>query len=167
MSGDDYTRLRVGGLPVGVVGLKAAIEELKGRRGAPEAEIAQVLLERLARSNYIPPGAQDDYRRALLREFKRALGEEVVEEQGALHVQVLGPGCPSCHSLEQMVLGLLSELGLAADVEHVTDRAEMARLGVFATPALVINGEVKAAGRLPDRKTLRDWLKEAASPRKG
>lgn len=162
MSGEDYSRISVGGLSVGIIGLKAAIEAVKPLRGRGDDEVAQALLARLAKANYIPPGAEADYKRSFLREFKRALGEKVAEEPGALSIKILGPGCPSCESLSQMVLALLAELGLAADVEHVTDRKEIAALGVFATPGLVINDEVKAAGLLPTRATLRGWLAEAA-----
>jgi hypothetical protein len=162
VSGEDYSRISVGGLSVGVIGLKAAIEEVKSLRGRGDEEIATALLERLAESNYIPSSAEADYRRAFLREWKRAMGEKVSEEPGALGIKILGPGCPSCHSLERMVMALLSELKLGADVEHVTGRAEIAALGVFATPGLVINGEVRAAGKLPTRATLRHWLLEAA-----
>jgi hypothetical protein len=159
---ENYTRISVGGLSVGVIGLKDVLAELRHLRGRGDEEVAQALLDRLAKSNYIPPGAEGDYKRAFLREWKRALGEKVAEEPGGLSVKILGPGCPSCHGLEQMVLALLSELELGADVERVTDRKEIAALGVFATPGLVINGEVKAAGLLPTRATLRHWLLEAA-----
>ena len=162
MSGEDYSRICVGGLSVGVIGLKAAIEAAKPLRGRGDDEVAQALLSRLAKANYIPPSAEADYRRAFLREWKRTLGEKVEAERGVLSIKILGPGCPSCHSLERMVMTLLSELKLGADVEHVSDRQEIATLGVFATPGLVINDEVKAAGKLPTRATLRQWLLEAA-----
>lgn len=159
---EDYTRISVGGLSVGVIGLKDVLAELRHLRGRGDEEVAQALLDRLAKSNYIPPGAEGDYKRAFLREWKRALGEKVAEEPGGLTIKILGPGCPSCHGLEQMVLALLSELRLGADVERVTDRAQIAALGVFATPGLIVNGEVRAAGKLPTRATLRHWLLEAA-----
>lgn len=154
MSGEDYSRISVSGLSVGVIGLKAAIEATRPLRGRGDEAVAQALLDRLAEA---------DYRRAFLREWKRALGEKVeAEERGVLSIKILGPGCPSCHSLEQMVMALLTELELAADVEHVTERAATLALGVFATPGLVINNDVRAAGKLPTRATLRQWLLEAA-----
>ena len=165
MSGEDYSRISVGGLSVGVRGLKAAIEAVKPLRGRGDEEVTQALLSRLAKSNYIPPSAEADYKRAFLREFKKAMGEKVAEERGGLSIKILGPGCPFCHSLEQMVMALLTELKLGADMEHVTDRKEIAALGVFATPGLVIDDEVKAAGKLPTRATLKHWLEEAAGRR--
>lgn len=158
---EDYTRITIGGLSIGLMGLAAAIAECRHLRGRPEEEVAQALLERVARRNYIPPGSEADYRRALLREWRRALGEQVAEEGSGLRVRILGPGCPACHGLAQMLLSLLSELGLAADVEEVADLKEIAAAGVMATPALIINGALKAAGRVPPRETLKKWLLEA------
>jgi len=166
MSGEDYSRISIGGLSIGIIGLKAAIEAVKPLRGRGDDHIAQTLLERLSKSNYIPASAEEGYKRAFLREFKKALGEKVSEERDALSIKILGPGCPSCHSMEQMNMALLTEMKLGADVEHVTERKEIAALGVFATPGLVINDEVKAAGRPPTRATLRQWLTQAAGRRK-
>ncbi|MFO7716182.1 thioredoxin family protein [Desulfosarcina sp.] len=49
---------------------------------------------------------------------------------------------------------------IKADLEHVRDPVRIADFGVMAMPALVINGQVKAAGRLPSRGTLKAWLLE-------
>jgi hypothetical protein len=86
VSGEDHSRICVGGLAVGIVGLKAAIAALRPLRGRGDDEVAQALLSRLAGSNP----------------------------------------------------------------------------GVFATPGLVINDEVRAAGKLPTRATLRHWIRAAA-----
>jgi len=53
---------------------------------------------------------------------------------------------------------VLSELGLAAEVEHVKDLQEIARAGVMGLHALLINGEVKAVGQSPTREVLKKWL---------
>ena len=108
--------------------------------------------------NYIPAAAQEEYKRAFLREFKKALGEKVEEGSSGLSIKILGPGCPSCDRLEQTVMAVLVELTLPAEVEHVRDLKEMTALGVFGTPALMINDEVKAVGNLPTRETLKKWL---------
>jgi small redox-active disulfide protein 2 len=152
-----------GGLKVGLTGLAAALEEVKGLKGRPEEEIAQVLLTKLRVKNYIPAAAEPEYQRALLREFKKALGEEVPAEGGALSIKILGPGCASCTALTQLVITVLSELGLPADVEHVQDLKEIARTGIMGMPALLINGEVKVTGKSPTREVLKRWLLEAAS----
>ena len=158
MPDEDITQISLGKFRVGITGLKAAIEELKSWQGRPDAEIAQALLARIKTRNYIPPPAQEDYKRAFLREFKKALGEKVEEKQGGLIIKILGPGCSSCDRLEQTAMNALSELSLPAEVEHIRDVKEIAALGVFGVPALLINGEVKAVGTVPTKAMLKEWL---------
>jgi small redox-active disulfide protein 2 len=165
MPEEDITQISLGRFRVGITGLKAAIEEMKSWRGRPDAEIAQALLDKLKPRNYIPASVEEKYKNAFFREFKKALGETVTEEQGGLVIKILGPGCPSCDRLEQTVMEVLVELGLPAGVEHIRDLKEITALGVFGTPALMINDEVKAVGNLPSREVLKKWLQEsAASP---
>ncbi len=146
--------------------MKAAIEELKSCQGRPDAEIAQALFAKLKPRNYIPDSAQEAYRKAFLKEFKKALGEKVEEERGGLTIKILGPGCPSCDRLEQTVMTVLMELGLPAELEHVRDMKDITALGVFCTPALLINDEVKAVGSLPSKEVLKHWLSETRPPEK-
>lgn len=131
-------------------------------RGRPDAEIAQALLAKLQPRNYIPASAQEEYKKAFLKEFKKALGEKVEEERTGLSIKILGPGCPSCERLERTVMEVLVELGLAAEVEHIRDRQAIMAMGVFGTPALVINDEVKCVGQMPNKDALKKWLKEVA-----
>jgi small redox-active disulfide protein 2 len=160
MPDEDITQISLGKFRVGITGLKAAIEEVKSRQGSPDAEIAQALLEKLKHRNYIPDSAQDQYGKAFLREFKKALGEKVEEERSGLNIKVLGAGCPACDRLEQTVMQALIELGLPAEVEHVRDFKEIHNLGVLGVPALMINGEVKTTGQIPTKERLKQWLRE-------
>ena len=164
MPDEDITQISLGKFRVGITGLKAAIEELQSWQGRPDVEIAQALLAKLKPRNYIPASAQEEYKQAFLKEFKRALGEKVIEERTGLSIKILGPGCPSCERLEQTVMEVLVELGLPAEMEHVRDMKEITALGVFGTPALLINDEVKAVGTLPTREALKKWLQESAAP---
>jgi small redox-active disulfide protein 2 len=163
MPDEDITQISLGKFRVGITGLKAAIEELKSWQGRPDAEIAQALLGKLKPRNYIPASAQEEYQKAFLRAFKKALGEKVEEERTGLSIKILGPGCPACEQLEQTVMAVLEELGLPAEVEHVRDMKEISALGVFGTPAFLINDDVKAVGQLPSREALKKWLQEAAA----
>jgi small redox-active disulfide protein 2 len=151
---------------VGITGLKAAVEEVKALRGRPDEEIAQALFVRLKPRNYIPAATQEDYKKAFLREFKKALGEKVEEENSGLDIKILGPGCPSCERLEQTVMQVLMELELPAPVEHVRDMKEITAIGVFGTPALLINDEVMAVGQAPPKEMLKKWLVEASQQKK-
>ena len=161
MPDEDLIQISLGRFRVGITGLKAAIEELKSWRGRPDAEIAQALLDAVKPRNYIPASAQEEYKRAFLREFKKALGEKVAEESRGLNVKILGPGCPACDRLEQTVMAVLEEMGLPAEVEHVRDLKEIATLGVCGTPALLINDRIMAMGPAPSTAILKRWLAAA------
>jgi small redox-active disulfide protein 2 len=164
MPDEDLLQISLGRFRVGITGLKAAIEEVKSWQGRPEEEIAQALLAKLKPKNYIPAPAQEEYKKAFLREYKKALGEKVIEERLGLSIKILGPGCPACERLEQTIMAVLAELGLPAEVEHVRDMKEITALGVFGTPALLINDEVKALGQLPTAEMLKQWLRDSAVP---
>jgi hypothetical protein len=64
----------------------------------------------------------------------------------------------------EQVLDIVAAEGIVANVEYVNDMAEMAAHGVLITPALMINGTVKVAGKMPSRGELVAWLKEADTP---
>jgi small redox-active disulfide protein 2 len=160
---DEVVKIRVGDFTVGIVGLKAALEETIQKNFSSDPAVAQYLLEHLKSKNYIPPSAEHEYGSAFLREYKRYRGEPVgIEQPHELQVKVLGPGCPNCDKLEQMVYKVMAADSIVGSVEHVRDLNEIAAYGMVATPALVINGEVKCGGRLPKESQLRAWLEEAA-----
>ncbi|PRC46181.1 redox-active disulfide protein 2 [Mycobacterium sp. ITM-2017-0098] len=69
-------------------------------------------------------------------------------------VKILGPGCRNCHALEEHTREALAQLGLDAQIEAVTDYAEIASYGVMKTPGLVVDEEVVAAGKVPSVKDL-------------
>ncbi len=160
--GQDLTQVSLGKFRVGITGLKAAIEEVKLSKKQSEEEIAQALMERLQPKNYIPSSAREEYQQAFLREFKKAMGEKVDEPRSGLSIKILGPGCPPCDNLERAVMEVLVDLGLPAQVEHIRDAKEIARLRVFGTPGLIINDEIKAVGQTPTKRMLKRWLVEAS-----
>ena len=67
---------------------------------------------------------------------------------GITEIHILGPGCMQCDELMRRVMSVVTELGLAADVQHIRDLKEIAGDGPLPTPALVVNGKVKAAGKI-------------------
>lgn len=75
-----------------------------------------------------------------------------------MEIKVLGPGCAKCHQTEKIVKEAVAESGVDANVEYVTDLAEIARQGVFSTPAVVIDGEVKSVGKVPTKEAVKGWL---------
>ncbi len=161
MEEKDYRLVLVGNTQVGLMGLKGIFEELKAQRGMPESDLKQILLEKVGKKNYIPESAKENYAKALFREFKRSLGEKVEEERGEfLEVIILGMGCYSCNQLEKDIMALLSETGIKAGLNHVTDPSLIAQYGILPSPALIINGKVKSAGTVPSKSMIKKWLEE-------
>ncbi len=76
-----------------------------------------------------------------------------------MDIKVLGPGCAKCAQAEKVVNEAVAETGVAARIEKITDTLEIAGYGVFGTPAIVINGEVKSVGKIPKKAELKTWLK--------
>lgn len=73
-------------------------------------------------------------------------------------LQICGTGCAKCNELEKLVKEVVAEKGLVATVEKVTDLQAMVKLGVFTTPALLVDGVIKAAGSVPPKKEIAAWL---------
>jgi len=76
-----------------------------------------------------------------------------------MEIKVLGPGCPKCKKTEETVIAALSEAGVAADVEKVTDMMKIAGYGVVSTPAVIVDGVVKSVGKVPSKEDVKKWLK--------
>ncbi|MBW2735082.1 MAG: TM0996/MTH895 family glutaredoxin-like protein [Deltaproteobacteria bacterium] len=78
-----------------------------------------------------------------------------------MKVEVLGTGCAKCKKLYQLVEKVVAESGSNAEVEKVEKIEDIMKYGVAFTPALVIDGTVKAAGGIPKAAQIATWLKEA------
>ncbi len=78
-----------------------------------------------------------------------------------MDIKILGTGCKKCQQLETLTRHAVAELELDADIDKITDPAEIASWGVMATPALVINDNVVAAGRVPDERAITALLTNA------
>ena len=135
MKNEDILRIGIGGHPVGILGFKEVVEELALTFAqAPDDVLARELVTRLSKTNYIPEKVKAEYGKALVREFRRQLGQPVPEEKPAgLVIKVLGQGCNNCRELTQRIMDVMTELNLAADLEHVTDIKEIARYRVLGS----------------------------------
>jgi small redox-active disulfide protein 2 len=73
-------------------------------------------------------------------------------------IQILGTGCPKCRQTEENARQALQQLGLQAEVVHVTKPTEIAKFKVMFTPALAIDGTVKCSGKIPSVDEIKGWL---------
>ena len=151
--------IRIGKATVGLLGLDIALSQLSGKEMA-ENDAVEFLYEQVSRKNYIPEQAVKPYKEALRNEYRRYFNLGEIAGQG-LTIRVLGRPCVTCNKLKTMLIDILQEKNVAADIEDVHDLDEIWRYGVTKTPALIINGEVKSAGIQPPRIQLEQWIQEA------
>lgn len=153
--------LKIGRIDIGLIGLDQALAKAL-RDELSEEQAVNMLFTEVARQNYIPTAAVQVYRDALRREYRRHRQQGDIPGKD-ISIRVLGPPCVSCNKMKNLVIELLQKMDLAADVDDIHDLDEIWRYGITKTPALVINGEVKCAGRQPAPFQLEEWLREAAA----
>lgn len=164
MPENDVAQIRIRGNLIGITGLKQVMEAMAPEYALQSDEaIGSEMIRRLAPKNYIPRSVEEHYAGALVREFKRFLGQPVEEEAvTGLRVLVLGPGCYQCGRLETDVREIMAEMEVPGELIHVADIKEIGRYGVMGTPALIVNEKVVSVGTVPERRAIRRWLEEAA-----
>ena len=75
-----------------------------------------------------------------------------------MKIEILGMGCPKCKKLYENVQIAAKELNIQPEITKVEDIQEIVKHSVMTTPALVIDGEVKAAGRIPAPDEIKQWI---------
>lgn len=75
-----------------------------------------------------------------------------------MEIQICGPGCASCEKAQKIVEAAVAAKGVSATVAKIKDFQEMAKLGIFSTPAVVVDGTVKCTGRVPKQSEVESWL---------
>jgi small redox-active disulfide protein 2 len=69
-------------------------------------------------------------------------------------IQILGGGCPKCQKLAENAQAAITESGLEARIEKITDSDRIMDMGVMITPALAIDGKVKSTGKVLDKSEI-------------
>jgi small redox-active disulfide protein 2 len=75
-----------------------------------------------------------------------------------MNIKILGMGCSNCQKLEANTKQALDELKMKAKVKKITEIQDIMSYGVLGTPALVVDGQVKVYGRVPDVKEIKGIL---------
>jgi hypothetical protein len=152
--------IKIGRVTVGLVGLDMALQQLLQQGEMEDEAAADFLFAAISRQNYLPAGTEALYKQALLQEYIRFRAPAT--ENDTLTVRILGRPCVTCNKLKTLVIDILQEMNIAADIEDIQDLDEIWRYGVTKTPALIINNRVKSAGIQPPRNQVEQWLREAA-----
>ncbi len=78
-------------------------------------------------------------------------------------IKVLGPGCANCQKVESIARSAVANMGVEAEIIKVTDYGQMMAYNILATPGLVINEKLVAAGRIPKESEVMTWVANAMS----
>ncbi len=77
-----------------------------------------------------------------------------------MKIEVLGTGCSKCKKTKEAIEKVVKQSGVEAEVVKVEDIEKIMSYGVMVTPAVVIDGEVKLAGKVPDEKEIKKWISQ-------
>lgn len=77
-----------------------------------------------------------------------------------MKIEILGTGCSKCKKLTQLAHEIVKELGISAEVVKVESIDDIMNYSVMITPAIAIDEEIKAAGRIPSKDEIRKWINE-------
>jgi len=80
-----------------------------------------------------------------------------------MEIKVLGRGCAKCNLTEEIIRQVLLEERIDAHLKKVTGPKKIAAHGVFLTPSVLIDGEVKCVGRIPTKEEIRAWTSHVTS----
>ncbi len=75
-------------------------------------------------------------------------------------IQILGTGCPKCKKLAEHAEEAAKSLGIEYEIEKVTEIQKILEFGVMSTPSLVIDGKVKAVGKVLSAEEIKKHIKE-------
>ena len=75
-----------------------------------------------------------------------------------MKIEILGSGCPKCKQLEANARKAVEESGKKAEIVKITSIDEIIERRVMVTPAISIDGKIKASGRIPEVEEIKEWL---------
>jgi len=78
-----------------------------------------------------------------------------------MKIEVLGMGCAKCKKLVEVAAQAVQELGVEAEIVKVEEAREIMKYNILSTPGLVVNGDLKSAGRLPSLHEVKGFIQQA------
>ncbi|MBU1707926.1 thioredoxin family protein [bacterium] len=92
---------------------------------------------------------------------------KAVKHKEPIQIEILGPGNAVSQMTAQVLDAAIRDLGLIPDrdihLNLIRDSSEIAASGVYWTPAVRINGDLKCTGRVPSLKEVQGWLKQPSA----
>jgi len=157
---EQSRQIHIGGNTIGIIGLDEIFAEVKAVGVQGDKALKQLIFEKFKVKNYVPLQLEDMYREDLFDEYRVFTGQQQsrTRKPGVLEIRVYGPGCPRCEQLDRLVMEVIARKKLQVDYRYIKDIREMVKLGIMGTPALVINGNVAAVGRVPNSRELEELL---------
>jgi len=77
-----------------------------------------------------------------------------------LNIKVVGPGCINCEKLYKLCMNVAAEKELEADIQKIVEPKKFGELGIWMTPALIVNDKILVQGKIPTKSTLEHWLSD-------
>jgi small redox-active disulfide protein 2 len=81
-------------------------------------------------------------------------------EVNTMKIEILGTGCSKCNKTKEIVEKAVKETDVDAEIIKVEDFDKILGYGVMVTPALVVDGDVKVAGKVPSVDEIKKWIKK-------
>jgi len=78
-----------------------------------------------------------------------------------MKIEVLGIGCAKCKRLAELIAQAAQDLGVEVEIVKVEAIKEIMKYKVLSTPGLVVDGQLKAAGRLPSLDEIKGYMQQA------
>lgn len=75
-----------------------------------------------------------------------------------MKIEILGTGCSKCKKTKEVIEKVLKNEGVEAEVVKIEDIEKILNYGVMITPGVVVDGEVKLVGKVPDKKDIKKWI---------
>lgn len=96
----------------------------------------------------------------LFKVFGYGTTKKVSGDESIMKIELLETGCASCIGMEDSIREALQKTGKKAEIIIINEFNEIIKKGVMATPAIIIDGDIKSSGHTVDIKTLCGWLNE-------